>query len=86
VEVGEGVLLLRVLAEGMGVLARCVGRRFASDGRLLRCALLPMLELLGAAGAAPAAATAARDALCGTVSAACGLAPPVAAPLKVITQ
>ncbi|GLC59559.1 hypothetical protein PLESTB_001500300 [Pleodorina starrii] len=44
---GENVMLLRVVLEAVGAAARAVGRRFATQGRLLRAVLVPLLELLG---------------------------------------
>ena len=81
-EVGEGVLMLRVLVELVGTLARSIGPSFATDGRLLRKALLPLLEVVGIAGAAPGAASSARAALA-AVSSASGLTCPVGSPLQV---
>ncbi len=70
-EVGQNALLARVLLEAVGAAARASGPRFASSGRLLRPALLPLLERLAdpcASVAAPA-----RAAL-GSVCAHCGCA------------
>ncbi|GIL65910.1 hypothetical protein Vafri_19550 [Volvox africanus] len=44
---GENVMLLRAVLEALGTAARAVGPRFASQGRLLRTVLMPLLELLG---------------------------------------
>ena len=45
---GENVLLMRVLLEAVGAIARTLGLRFAATGGLLRTVLLPTLERLGA--------------------------------------
>ena len=44
---GENVMLMRVLLEAVGAVARSVGSRFATTGGLLRAVLLPALERLG---------------------------------------
>ena len=56
----ENAVLARTLLEGVGVLARALGPRFAARGRLMYTGLIPLLERLadpcasvaGAAGAA----------------------------------
>lgn len=44
---GENALLSRAAMECSGTLARCLGVRFAANGRLLRTVLMPLLERLG---------------------------------------
>ena len=58
-ELGQNALLARVLLEAVGAVARAVGPRFAASGRLLRLALLPLLERLADPCASVAAAAAA---------------------------
>lgn len=43
----ENALLVRVLLDGIGAVARCVGRRMNEPGTLLRLVLLPTVERLG---------------------------------------
>jgi hypothetical protein len=45
---GCNALLLKAAIECCGTAARALGPRFAENGRLLRAALLPLLERLGA--------------------------------------
>ena len=70
-EVGQNALLARTLLEAVGAAARAAGPRFASSGRLLRPALLPLLERMADPCASVAAA--ARAAL-GSVCSHCGCA------------
>ena len=44
---GENVILIRSLLEGVGVCARALGQAFATRGTPLRLVLLPLLERLG---------------------------------------
>lgn len=46
-ELGTNVVAVRVAVEAVGTCARALGPSFASNGRLLRAALLPVLERLG---------------------------------------
>lgn len=57
---GEAALLVRAALEAAATCSRCLGHRFAANGRLLRCVLLPLLERLGDPCAL--VATAAQDA------------------------
>jgi hypothetical protein len=79
---GEHALVLRVLLEGVGALARAMGRRFADNGRVLRPLLMPLLERLGDPCAFVAsAASGAAAAVC--LSRCCGCASPSCMPLPL---
>ena len=46
-QLGCNALLLKAAIECCGTAARALGPRFAQNGRLMRAALLPLLEKLG---------------------------------------
>ena len=49
-QLGCNALLLKAALEGCGTAARALGQRFTLTGRMLRAALLPLLEKLGKEG------------------------------------
>ena len=66
---GANAVLVRAAVEGIGVGARALGQRYNADGRLLRAALLPLLER--GADRCPSVAAAAAASL-GALCIACG--------------
>ena len=66
---GRNALLVRAACEAVGTAARSVGPAFSSDGRLLRPALLPLLERL--ADPCPSVAASAAAAV-GSICLHCG--------------